>query len=751
MAFYDIARSKAAYDSYVVLRGTFASGAAGVWGTRYVKTTTGLVEGRMEVEPVGNSLPETAGGDPERASVSIRIHDQDNAVTKWVRGTASTTASTEYRSDGFTNFTGKLYWGVRDPANGALYEEEISPTLCLSGPPKYDGFTVTLPMASYDDRILGQSQIAFTVRDIKASANGSSDGTWSGRYVDDPLTQGQFSSTLAAFTENLDEVVPYLYGHQIVPLLKVGDTVGSDKNTPGVHTYLAWASVEEPLTTGLSSQPFALYALTWPLFVGNRGEALLEVASGQKTSDPPRVTFEFIPRSITNSQGQTFEVWLVFVKVKPVSQDQAQKIDSGKLYLDPPPVEQGLRSPGDPPIPLSFGLGPAVMRAIVRDHSVLGASGVDSTSFAATKGGSGLGILYRPTDTIRSALGKLASAGAYNLWVGVDDVLHVAAAGAFTSTDTTAIAAGLTHITAADILGDWDEELPYVSQQRGAPARRVLLKWSSDQEKFWDNDSKARHLLVEAPGVLASLPDISESIDAEIQGEAIYPPLALNLLTTAALRRGQPRRRITATCRGWLGTMEKGSLFWLSHPRGLGDNSGGGYSMRVVRLESTSFQWSEDGCTCVFEDLGPLSDLKLGVLTTITDWTATPPTAGDTISVTTGTRIVTCGVGNVRKFAAGDVGRNIWTPGAGSAGNRSSKRITHFTSTTQVEVDASDAVYAANETITAATSGYGCEWQIMETQETKTSSYKPTRIRWCREDTGLFRDGVTAGFQFTFS
>lgn len=742
MAFYDIARSKAAYDSYVVFRGTFASGAAGVWSTRDVKTATGLVEGRMAIEPVGGSLPETEGGDPERVQVSMRLHNHDNALTKWIRGTTSAAAAVEYRSDSFLNLTGRYYLGVRDQADGALYEQAITPTMCLAGPPDYDGFTVTLPMASSDDRLLGRSEIAFTVRDIKSSASGGSDGTWNGRYDDDVLTQSEFAAVLPAFTDNLDETVPYLYGKQVVPLLRVGESSGT-------LVFLAWASVKEPLTTSLSQVGINLYGTTWPLFIGNRGQPLIEATAGQRTSDPPRVRFEFIPREITNAVGDTFEVWLVLVKVKPVSKEQAEQIDKSKLYLEPDPSEQGLRAPGDPPVPKSAGrgLGPWIMTALVRDHSTAGIGGVDSTSFGATKGGRGIGLLYYPTDTISKGIAKVAAAGAYNVWVGVDDKLHAQAAGAFTPADKALVDAGLTHITAADIIGDWNEELPYFSQQRGAPARRVLLRWSSDQQKFWENDAKGRYLLVESPGVLTTLPDLAEALDAEIPGDAIYPPLALELLTAASLRRGLPRRRITATCRSWLATMEKGSLFWLSHPLGLGDNSGGGYSMRVVRLESTQFVWNEDGCRCVFEDLGSQADLKVGVLDAFSNWVAVVPTPARTLTVAAGSRDV---VASAPTFSVtDDPGRLLWTPGATNAGNRSSKRIANVVDTTHATVDAADAAYTDNEAIVAAGTAYDATWLLMESQETKGSAYRPDKIRLCPEATGLFRDGVTAGYQFT--
>jgi hypothetical protein len=748
VGFYEITRDRSAYDSYVVLRGTFASGATAAWATRYVKTATGLLDGRMEIEPVGGSLPETAGGEPERANVTVRIHDHDNAVTKWVRGTATSPASTEYKDDGFLNFTGKLYLGVRDPATGTMYEREISPTVCLNGSPTYDGFTATLPLASYDDRVIGKSQIPFTVRDLKVSAHGSAgDGSDNTRKTTGILTQGEFDNLAASIGDNLDEQVRYLYGHQIVPMQKVGEHASSSKAKIGSYFYVLFATVTQPLLDGFSGATGGGLS-GWPIFVGDRGTVLQEIGPGDRVGfvDAPHVHVLAIQRSITNQQGKTFEAWVTMVQFDGAAAESGQKLSNQKLFVDPRP-QQGVVAASVPPPPKA-GVAD-IIKAIVRDHSVEGLSGIDTTSFSDAAGGTGVGVLYDGTEPIFAPLGKIASAAGLSLWPGLDDLLHVKRTGAITPTDTATIAAGgLPHITAADILGDWEEELPYNPGQRGAPAKRVVIRWTRDQEAFWASDAVGHLLLQEAPGILPSFPDLAESIEAEVPGDAIYPPQALALLTDVASRQGSPRRRIKATCRAWLATMEKGTLFWLSHPRGLGDNVGGGYSMRVVRLESTDFTWSEDGCRCVFEDLGPVANWKLGYLTTITDWQATPPTAGDTLTLTAGSRAVALGAGNVRKFVAGDVGRSLWTNGAGVDGNRSSKRITRVNSTTSADVDASDAVYASNETIVAAGTGYDCTWQILDNQETKGSSYKPDRIRECAEATGLLRDGVTAGFQY---
>jgi hypothetical protein len=751
LAFYDIARSKSEYDYYLVLRGTFASTAAGVWSTRPLKTTTGPVEDRMEIDGVRSALPETAGGEPERVTVTVRLHNHDDALTPYIRGTASAAASTENKGDSFTNYTGKLYLGVRDPADGSLYEQAITPTMCLAGSMSYDGFTVTLPMASFDDRVLGQSQIAFTVRDLKASTAGADPGDWVGRYDSGTLTQAEFSASLGGYTENLDETIPYLYGKQIVPLLRVGESIASDRNLYGAWTFVAFASIKEPSTTGFSASSSGVVN-GWPIYVENRGEILKEMPEHHNVRDfSPQVMIERIQRSVTNAQGETFDVWVLIVKFTTGTDDQHKKLMASKLFIDPKPSHQGIATDAEVLAGLSYSPGPGLIAALVRDHSVAGSSGVDSTSFARVRGGAGLGIVYRPTDPIRTAIHRVANAGGYSPWIGVDDALHISAAGSYNSADETTIAAGLQHVTHADIIDGWSEELPYNSGQLGAPARRVVLAWSDEQRRFWSNDKDGRHLLVEAPGVLATVPDISEAIDAEIDGAAIYPPKALSLLTAITIRRGLPRRRIHAVCRAWLATIEKGTLLYLSHPRGLGDNSGGGYALRLVRLESTDYQPGEDGCACVFEDLGPVADLKVGVLDTITNWTATGPTAGDQITLTSGSRTVTCNTGNVRQFSAADVGRLLWTPGAVNDGNRSSKRIATFTSATSVDVDAVDAAYSATETITASGSNYSATWIIMESQETKTSSYRPTRIRVCVEATGVFRDGSTEGYVYTIA
>jgi hypothetical protein len=551
---------------------------------------------------------------------------------------------------------------------------------------------------------------------------------------------------LVQFTENLDETIPYLYGRNVVPLLKVSDNVvQSDKAGFTSATYIAWASTQMPVVTHFDYDASGGGAAVWQFYLGSRGDPLKEVNASTRPEPGSihAVLLETAQRTVTNAAGNTFEVYVVLAKVAIQSDDQAQRSSTDRLFLDVGET-QGVAGP----LVLwtsTYGFAAGCIRAIVRDHSTQGTAGIDATSFERAKGGVGIGLLYNPNEPVRAAIGRIAAAAGMSLWIGVDDTLHIASIGSFNKTDAAAIAAGLTHITAADILGDWKEELPFSSQQLGAPAKRVLLKWNGVQESFWKNDANAKTLIEEAPGVLLSFPDMFEALDAEIPGDAIYPPRAMDLLTAAAVRRGKPRRRITATCRAWLATMEKGSLLWLSYPRGLGDNSGGGYSMRVVRLEGTDFVWGEDGTRCRFEDLGPVSNLRVGVMDTITNWTKATPTAGWTLTITGGSANVTSS-NNI--FTAGMVGCNLWTPGAANAGNRSSKKITAFIDAKNVTVESN---YSTNEVLVAAGSDYTATWIVMETQGTKGSGYRSDRIRHCVEATGVYRDGVTAGFSFTLN
>lgn len=719
MAYYDVARDRASYDFAIVFRGTFNSSAAVAWSTRPVKTATGLLDGRMIIDgTMGSGLSQSSGGAFRLPSLTIVLENSDDAITKYIVGTTSSSASAEYRGDGMLNLTGVFYHLVRDPVTGATYEQALTPTMCARGSLEYDGFKIAIPMAARQDKVAGRSKFIFAVRDLAKSTDGGFSGGVN--YTFDGTTSGyqqvDCDGDMLRIAESLDAHVPYIYSTNAFPLIPLTQF--------DMGALMLWGvTMAEP---DLSRWP------TWPIYADT-----FDTPVGVTGNDNDFIgtrTLKVIQRAVVTPDGATANVWLLMVELH--------------AYVKP---SDGLKRAtyfmlGDPFLGVAGSLsypdhfGPAgVIRAMARDHSEVGSSSVDSTSFARASIAiprSYVGGTFTGDNELAREFEAITRVAGISIFLGKDNKLHAQVNRSFNSDDQATIAAGLPHITHADIIGGWKETVPWDDpEQLGAPVSRLRFDWSDQQKRFWGS-----RLPATAAGN-TSLP-MAEIREGTLPGAWIDGRSAVKATIDNAVRRAFVGRRIECICRAWVATMEIGTLFWISHPRGL-SNAGTGYFTRVVRLEDCEYVPGEDGARCRFEDLGSIASNKLGKLDTITNWIGTTPAAGRTLTLAAGSPNVVAGAAT---FAPGDVGKNLWTQGSAFRSNTGSRKITVVGDSTHATVDQD---YGHAETLVAAGSGWTAAWSVMETQGSKGSAYRSDRIRQCVEATGLFRDGATAGFQYS--
>lgn len=737
MAFLDIARGKAAYDYAIVFRGTFASTAAVVWGTRFVKTSSGLIDGRLlEVGEITRGTSEAIGGAPPKASCTLRIANHDNAMAAYARGTFSPVATTEYQGDGFRNLSGKLWMLVRDPATGATYEEELTGTVVCHGI-ETDGFTVTLQMASRDDATLGESSIGpVTVQMVLDSTPdaGNTDGTYVTRDgtatdldFDDDLIDVEFR----AMRRELDKAIPFVYGATEIPLIKV-----SDEEEP-VRRAVLFLSTVKPAIEGFDD---------WIGYDKTGRE--LTIPTEYKSAALSATVLSYqrlyrLKRTVTLGDGTTTDLWVVWYRWQALPDIKGLVVQMAAPDYYVPSVSY-LGISYTPPALSTENKGPiAVLRAMARDHASQGSSALHDASFLRVGGelqalSGSCGGLYDGTVPLSKPFGDICRAFGIQPWVETDDKIHAFVG--WGQDDKDQIDAGtLYHITAAEILSGWKETVPDDPPERGSAADLVTVRWTQRQRDLYPAEYLLDHLF----GV-ASAPSAERATD-EIDGTFIFPPRARAVMSSRANRLAFIARRIGFVGRAWLAVEAIGTLYLLSHPRGLGDNAGGGYPMRAVKLESISFKSDEDGCRVVMVDVESDRQTKPATLDTIDNWIATQTANGDTFQFTSGSATVVAGAGNTRKFSAADIGRHIWAFGAAAALLQRSWRITAVADPEHATIEFNAG---ASETVTCnASTGWASKVLIVDTQESKGSAYRPTRIRVCREDTGLFRDAVTAGFQ----
>jgi hypothetical protein len=738
MAFLDIARTGGAYETALFFRGELDSTATVAWGTRAAKTSTGLVEHRIiSASPIRRGVAETFGGAPPRVDCTIVLNNADNGISYLLRGNTTTNASTDYLGDGLRNLTGQFFLAVRT-ASGSWTEAAVTPTMCTSGRIETDGFNVTVPMSSQDEVLLGPSRLgAVTVQQIKDSVAGSN---LTGAYVQRDgtvvaFTQSEFTRQFRAWTDNLDKRVPFVYGKTEIQLIRVSDT---DSDVYG--RFVLFVSSVEPNIEGFDDwELYDKYGVDMGSGDGRYRTHNSDIATKQRLFK--------VERDVTLEDGTTASLWVVFFNTQKVS--GGTSFGTRESWLSTPhhmiPSYSYLGIAYAPPPLSTHYAGPlAIIHAMSRDHAEAGSAAIDATSFFRSGGElqslqGACGGLYYGDKKLADAYGELGRAFGFQLWVENDDTIHAFVA--WGQADKDAIDAGTPyHIQQAEILDGWKEWIPDETGERGSSVNRVYVSWDKRQEDFYP----PKLLLRERAFGATQLPTAETHTD-ETPGAWIFPPKADRALTAHTAGRAFIARRIEFVGRAWLATEAIGTIYLVSHVRGLADNAGTGYVVRPMRLESTEFTWNEDGCRVVLADLQGDYTTKPSTLDTIDHWIATQTANGDTFSVTNGSPTLVAGAGNSRKFSAADVGRHVWLFGAANESNRRSRRISAYTDATHVTMEFNAS---ATETITCdANTGWDSKVLIVDTQESKGSSYKPDKIRLCAEATGLFRDGVTAGFQ----
>ena len=394
-------------------------------------------------------------------------------------------------------------------------------------------------------------------------------------------------------------------------------------------------------------------------------------------------------------------------------------------------------------VPASRGSSPAaIIQSILTDLGP-GAGGVNTTDFERARlfqmrGISGAvgGALVGDVPLTESIV-SLASASSMALWLDVNGVVRCLAYPGFSATEVTAAAGTLPIIRDADILAWGGEAVPTIDGERGGGATRLSIAWPKKQR-----DDMPRDFRVDRTFGRSVEPSVIDT-ESTIPGDWVCPSESMTVLNHNARHRTRTQRRIHLTTRLWVATAyAPPQLFRMQTTHGRG---GAGYSNRLVRLESTTVDLAQDLAMCRFEDLGPIEAWKPCVLDDSANWVRHDP-AGTGISLALSSASTTVTASGGTPFASVVAGDSLQTFGSANAGNRVSKKITAKVSSTQITVESTYATTeAALAASAAATPLVDTAWCVMKTQSTKSPT-NTTKLTVCTEATGLFRDGVTAGF-----
>jgi hypothetical protein len=763
MAYLDEAQ-KANVDGAVVFDGAFtdaafADTAAVKWGTRYVKDSTGLYIGRMQVGNIVREIPSVIGAAPSRITVTITLMNHDGYFDRYLSGTNTTNPGSEYLSDSFLNLRGQLFDCVR-AADGTIYKEELTGTLYCSGDPDYDGFLIRLTMSTVDEKTLGKSKFLFTHRQVKDSL--STDGVTplgNGTYyamdgTTGAVTQAQFDTLRTGFTEALDDIMPHVYGRNAFPLTYLGmcetSTLFSGFPPDGNMLIFSLSMMRfEP--TNLSGFP------SWRFYSSTFQEPeALQAHSGAKTN----FILVQIERYVRNESGDLVKMWLVlvvaftgyFVKQKITEDGEYTQVtetdiadvefllDDHTFYVIPyGAINMRYAEAAPSTVP---GTPANIVQAIVGQHSEAGSGAVDPTTLARTNKTyphvGHFGGRLASDASIAELIENVGKAAGLCFWTDTTNKIHMLPNQAFDADDKAAYDAGtLTHLRHVDVFGGWREEIPRGANRRGAACHRVTVEWPEELEKFWGSGIAVRRFRNATRVPLGAL------IEGDVPAAWVHAPRAVEVFSALSSRRSTVARRISFTTHFWLSTQPIGGLYLLSNPRGIAvETAGIGYFKRLVRLERTEAIPGERACRATFEDLGRVANAKPSVLDAISYWLSRAPVGNLTLKHAGSATLVSSGSA---VFTAADVGRHLWVPGAANASNRLSMKITAYFTTSVIGVEAPG--YTTAETVAASGAGWDLAWAIMDTQGSKGSSYRADKIRLCEESSGAFRDGVTAGFQ----
>lgn len=711
----------------VIFRGTFASSAAVAWATQDVSTSAGAIKGRiLSVSPIVRGISDSPGGAPERVSTSIVLDNSDHALDAWAIGTTGA-ASLEYRSDGFLNLTGQFHLALVNES-GLLVEETLTPTLYCSGSLTSSGLTLSVPLASRDDDVIGRIVPLVTlgaIREADATGNVAGGSMDSGGISPAAVTyeSSEWINHRRLITEGYEQIAPIVYGRTLISANPAGDRGSLPWLVP------VCVSVDEPSVLtfgGLWQDGTGQNREKWTLYEMIEGVRVRRAYDGRQCK---------VELDATDADGDAITAWFSFVLIDRIY--GAEDLERSDFVFDPDSAftfsagtSRTLSRPSD------------LVRWMVSDLSEGGSARIDSASFdraaAVFKLSAMAGGVIRQDVTLAEIIEHISRAFGLELYITKADDLAVLTHADFSEADRATVAGNIPHLTAAEITG-WTETIPRDSDAQGAAVSRVYLDWTGDQAQYW----QPWELLGRAPG--ATQLAISGSSEARISAAWLYPPGASLAMESLAGRLAHVARRFEFVAPLWVAAYEIGSFFRISHFAGL-QPGGAGYAMRLARLERLEIIPDEAAARCVFEDMGPLEATKSAVLDTITNWIRYDPTGtGQTCALVNGSQTVNFSAA-LTGANAPQVGDHLWTFGASAGVNRRSKRITAVNSTTQVTVE---FPAGGTQTITASAGGTAAidtAWIIVRTQSTKSPT-NTTKITLCNEATSNFRDGVTTGFQ----
>ena len=682
------------------------------WATSPLSLPDGPVDGRLRVRPRTNyGIPEGVSELPGAAQAVLELNNADGQLATYLSGTGGKGVSHEYRWESFLNLKGKIYACELKP-DGTYEKRALTPLLACSGAPSFTETTIQIPMASDDQPILGRPRPMLRMshlRDAEVLELGDLYQLIGGERT---LDYDQWGEVAGSVTENLDLPIPHAYGRTKIPLIQA-DQDG--------RCYVLFAARHKPRIDDVADWQFTGPAddLTGAPFSGR--EELTERAHARIGS---------VRLGYWDDEGEAREAWVVFLTWATFGREY-----DGTIYALPGPGNLlSANKPGRQRLsPVS------VARWIVEDLSETGEGAVDEVSFDAAARALPLpdvcGGLVTGEGTIGELLTHIGQPWALAWWVGLDDRLHVGAAGQWTDADRNALLSSDTpRIGPADFasgygaLGCYQETIPANPAARGCATRRVAIDWADRQTAAWPAD----HLPRWSPGATA-LP-VQPSDETRISGHWLFPPAAIPALASSGARRTFPARRIQLRIHDGLSTRERATLAILTMKRA----GPGEYVDRAIRLEHTADDEREH-VVARFEDLGSTAAQRPAMFDTIDNWIGLAPGSGQGISVAAGSDLVWMGVGNA---AEKYVGMHLHTPGGMPANRRIARRIVAVVDTAQVRVE---FPFVDSETLFGVAGKPVLEqpWCILKSQETKPGNDR--FLAAADETTGEFRDG-TPGF-----
>jgi hypothetical protein len=742
MAYVDAAK-KDGRPSYFVFRGQTKVNSVTIvpvaWATRTLATATGIVEGRLKIRSsISRGMPDTVGGRPSKCQVTISLDNTDNSLRALLIGSTSTDPKNEYREGSILNLSGKIYAGVVD-TDGTTYEQAITPTIVVAGSPAYDGHLITLPMSSDDDKVLGRSRFAISLDNLKHSGRGTVGvgpglgAETAGVYVEGAnggstgvATQDDADTDLGRWSEGLDVTARFIYSATTIPLVRTQmEILYSDQRKAA--QFFCFVSRLEPQVEGF---------LSWTFSRGNSYDgARVGLLQGHRINK--------IQRWVKDSDGADVLIWVVWVK----QYFEGNAAATDKQYQDEPlwlsglPPYLGVASvSGSPPPPKNvFGTPSHVINRIVADHSRGGS--VDATTFDVARKAipfSNLcGGLYTGDTPMADIFYHIANAFGLSLVVGTDDLLRVYVTGSFTKEDALAVqAGGLDELTRSDVLGGWKEIVPREHDQRGAPVNRITVDWTQEQEDFWGKERLVSRWKSNTPIPLATL------TEARLSGAWMNPDpsSAVFILSRYASAFAFVARRIQFRTRLWVAAREIGTLMLLTHYRGL-ESIAGGYARRLVRLENVEIDSARRSCIATFEDLGPVANLKVGLLDDYAQWVKRTPTpAANNLTLSGGSVNVVCSAPFFNNVT--DQGTTLCVRGSAFAGNRRNRKIVTVADSTHCTVD---IPFSNGEVLAAAGAGLDAAWLVEFNHAKPPAGGRETKyIHLGKESNGKFLDGTDA-------